>query len=440
MRGTLIHEQGKLTFPPFEIMRAALKKERNIWASYSKDRSKWVPPDIAPKIKWRADVGYFPGCTASYVEQDVAQGTARLLDAAGIEFTYMGDGEACCGLPMLVAGLWDAFEEIMRHNIEGMKERGVKTVITSCPACWLSWKVYYPQWAEKLGIEYPFEVKHYSEVIAEKIKSGELKFTHPVKMKVTWHDSCHMGRAGGIYEPPRELLKAIPGLELVEMEHNRDHAHCCGGVLTLLENPDTGKVIGDIRIREAEAVGAEAIVASCPCCEVQFRVTMQKTRRDMPVIDLAHIASEALGIPAYDPTEYAVELWGTFEAMIWLMKPEAMANLMAELLPQMIQAMPQPFRGMMGMVKAAPGPVKEAMIAMMRPLMPVLFPMLMPSVMPKVMPDMLKAVEKRVPMPQHMKEQMPDLMPMAMENLMPKMLPLIIPHFMPKMEAYLRGR
>ncbi len=440
MRGYLIHEQGKMTFPPFEIMRAALKKERNIWASYSKDRSKWVPPDIEPKIKWRAEVGYFPGCTASYVEQDVAQGTARLLDAAGIEFTYMGDGEACCGLPMLVAGLWDAFEEIMRHNIEGMKERGVKTVVTSCPACWLSWKVYYPEWAKKLGIDYPFEVKHYSEIVAEKIKSGELKFTHPVKMKVTWHDSCHMGRAGGIYEPPRELLKAIPGLELVEMEHNRDHAHCCGGVLTLLENPDTGKVIGDIRVREAEATGAEALVASCPCCEVQFRVTMQKTGRDMPVIDLAHITSEALGLPAYDPTEYAVELWRTFEAMIWLMKPEAMANLMAELLPQMIEAMPQPFKGMMGMVKAAPGPIKEAMIAMMRPMMPVLFPMLMPSVMPKVMPDMLKAVEKRVPMPQHMKEQMPDLMPMAMENLMPKMLPQIIPYFMPKMEAYLRGQ
>ena len=440
MRGILIHEQGKLTFPPFEIMRAALKKERNIWASYSKDRAKWVPEDIESKIRWRAEVGYFPGCTASYVEQDVAQGTARLLDAAGIEFTYMGDGEACCGLPMLVAGLWDSFEEIMRHNIEGMKERGVKTVVTSCPACWLSWKVYYPEWAEKLGIEYPFEVKHYSEIIAEKIQSGEMQFTHPVNMKVTWHDSCHMGRAGGIYEPPRELLKAIPGLELVEMEHNREHAHCCGGVLTLLENPDTGKVIGDIRVQEAEATGAEALVVSCPCCEVQFRVTMQKTGRDMPVIDLAHIASESLGISTCDPTEYAIELWGTFEAMIWLLKPEAMAELMAELLPQMIEAMPQPFKGMMDMVKGAPGPVREAMIAMMRPLMPLLFPVLMPGMMPKVMPDMLAAVEKRVPMPQHMKEQMPDLMPMAMDNLLPKMLPLIIPHFMPKMEAYLRGQ
>lgn len=439
MRGHMIHEKDKMTLPAFEIMRASLQKERNIWASYSHDRAKWVPPDIEDKIRWRAEVGYFPGCTASLVEQDVAQGTARLLDAAGVEFTYMGDGEACCGIPMLVAGMWETFEEILRHNVNGMKERGVKTVVTSCPACWLVWKVYYPEWAEKLGIDYPFETKHYSEILAEEIRAGNLEFTHPVDMKVTWHDSCHMGRAGGIYDPPREMLRAIPGLEFVEMEHNREHAHCCASVVTLLENPDTAEIIGDIRIQEAEDVGAEAIIAFCPCCEVQFRVTADKTARDLPIIDLAHLASEALGLPAYDPTAYALEQWKTFEAMIWLLKPEAMAGLMAGLLPQMIAAMPAPFRGMMNLVKNAPAPVREAMIAVMKPLMPPLFPILMPGIMPKVMPAMLDAVEERVPMPQHMKEQMPDLMPMAMENLLPKMLPLVIPHFMPHMVAYLRG-
>jgi Fe-S oxidoreductase/FAD/FMN-containing dehydrogenase len=439
MRGNLIQDRGKMTLPAFEIMRASLKKERNIWASYSHDRAKWVPPDIEPKIRWRADVGYFPGCTASLVEQDVAQGTARLLDAAGIEFTYMGDGEACCGIPMLVAGMWDTFEEILRHNVRGMKEREVKTVVTSCPACWLVWKVYYPEWAEKLGIDYPFETKHYSELLAERIQSGDLQFTQPLDMRVTWHDSCHMGRAGGIYEPPRQVLTAIPGIEFVEMEHNREHAHCCASVVSLLENPTTAKVIGDLRVQEAVDTGAEAIVASCPCCEVQLRVTAEKTGRDIPIIDLANIASQGLGLPTHDPTEYALEQWKTFEAMIWLLKPEAMADLMAELLPEMIEAMPGMFRGMMKMVKGASKPVKEAMIAMMRPMMPPLFPILMPGMMPKVLPAMLEAVERRIPMPQHMKEQMPDLMPMAMDNLLPKMLPLVIPYFMPRMEAYLRN-
>jgi Fe-S oxidoreductase/FAD/FMN-containing dehydrogenase len=439
MRGELIYERGEMTLPAFAVMQAALRKERNIWASYSRDRANWVPEDIKDEIRWQADVGYFPGCTASLVEQDVAQGTARLLHAAGVEFTYMGAGEACCGIPMLVAGMWESFEEILRHNIEGMKERGVKTVVTSCPACWLSWKVYYPEWAEKLGIDFPFEVKHYSEIIAERIRAGKLTFTHPVNAKVTWHDSCHMGRAGGIYESPRDVLKAVPGIEFVEMEHNREHGHCCGSVLTLLENPDTAAVIGDVRVREAEAVGAKAIVASCPCCEVQLRVTAQKTGRDMPIIDLANVASQALGLPTYDPTEYALEQWQTFEAMIWLMKPEAMGNLMIELFPQLVDSMPFGMGGMMRFMGKL-GPVGGLILGAMKPMFPILFPLLMPMMMPKVLPDMLTAVEKRVPMPPHMKEQMPDLMPQAMDRLMPKMLPQIVPLISDPLIAYLRGK
>jgi Fe-S oxidoreductase len=438
MRGRLIDDWDKLTLPAFEVMRAALRKERDIWAGYSRDRARWVPEDLQAKIKDRADIGYFAGCTASFVEHDVAQGTAHLLDAAGIDFTYLGTDEACCGLPMLAAGLWDTFEEILRHNIAKMKERGVKTVVTSCPACWLSWAVYYPEWAKRLGIDFPFQVRHYSEVLAERIREGKLQFTHPVQKKVTWHDPCHMGRAGDIYEPPRQVLQAIPGLELVEMEHNREHAHCCGGVITLLENPDTGKVVGDVRVREAEVTGAEAIIASCPCCEVQLRITMEKTGRDMPVIDLAHVAAEGLGIDLPNPTAYALEQWSTFEAMIWLLKPQAMAGLMEELFPQMIDAMPLGMGRMMRTIGRM-GPVGGAMLAAMKPLFPVLFPLLMPGMMPRVMPDMLAAVEKRVPMPQYMKEQMPDLMPAAMENLMPQMLPSIVPLISDPLIAYLRA-
>jgi len=128
----------------------------------------------------------------------------------------MGSDEACCGLPMLVAGKWDAFADIVRHNIAGMKARGVRTVVTSCPACWLSWHTYYPQWAKKLGLEFDIQARHYSEVIAGRIRENGFAFPNPVPIKVTWHDSCHMGRAGGIYEPPREVLRAIPGLELTQ--------------------------------------------------------------------------------------------------------------------------------------------------------------------------------------------------------------------------------
>jgi heterodisulfide reductase subunit B len=416
-------------------MGAALRKEGNIWASYRKDRDAWITPEIAAGIKDKAEIAYFAGCTASYVENDVAQGTAILLQKAGVEFTTLDKEENCCGIPMLVAGLWDTWESNMRHNIEAMKAKGVKTIVTSCPSCWLVWKVYYREWAQKLGIDYPFDAVHYSEILADRLQDGTLVFDKPVNMKLTWHDSCHMGRGGGIYEPPRQLLQAVPGVEFVDMEHNREHTHCCGSVLTLVADPAVAKVIGDLRLAEAEAVGARAIVAACPCCQVQLRVTAEKTGRDIKVIDLGHLLCDGLGIEHKDPTAYALEMWGVFEKMILLMKPQAMADLMVELFPQMFAAMPAPMVPMMKAARKIPG-----MLSLMKPMMPAMMPMLMPMIMPKVMPDMLAAVGKRVPMPRHMQEQMPDLMPGVMDNLLPKMLPLVMPYLVPPMMEYIQNK
>ncbi len=424
MRGELIHHREEMTFPPFEIMRASLKKEHNIWGSYRSDRADWAEAGL-DQLPEKADICYFPGCTASYVEHDIAQSTACLMHKAGVTFTYLGEDEACCGIPMLMAGLWDTWEEIMRHNIGAMKKRGVTTVVTSCPACWLVWKEYYPRWAKKLGIDYPFEAKHYSEILADRVAAGDLVFDRPVEKRVTWHDSCHMGRAGGIYEPPRQLLRAIPGLELVEMAHNREEGHCCGSVMSLVADPAAAKRIGDVRLREAEEVGAEAVVTSCPCCEVQLRVTAQKGEHNLPIVDLGAIMCDAAGVSHPDSTAYALEMWATFEAMINLLNPQPMADLMIELLPEMIDAMPLGMGKMMRAMGRVPG--GGLALRAMKPLFPTLFPILMPAMMDDVMPDMLEAVGRRVPMPQHMEEQMPDLMPMAMERLMPKMLPTIVP-------------
>ncbi|MCP2598331.1 heterodisulfide reductase-related iron-sulfur binding cluster, partial [Candidatus Aminicenantes bacterium AC-335-L06] len=427
LRGELINKRKFMTFPPFEIMSASLKKEGNIWASYRKDRTAWIPKDLKSKILERGEWGYFAGCTASYVEQDIGEGTLRLLDKAGIDVTMLGNEENCCGLPMLVAGLWDVWIENMKKNIDSAKRKGIKKIITSCPACWLSWHTYYPQWAEKLEIDYDIETYHYSQIIAEKIKEGKIKFSKKIPIKITWHDSCHIGRAGGIYDPPREIIKAIPGVEFVEMEHNREEALCCGSVLTLIGNPPVAHEIGDIRIEEAYKAGAEAILAACPCCEFQLRVSADKMKRDIKIYDLGHFVAKSLGINMKDPTPYALSMWAVFEKMVFLMKPEGMADLMIELFPQLMDAMPGIMKSMMKFMKRLPSPIRNVMFSMMKPVMPKMFPVLLPKMMPKVMPHMLKAVEKRVPMPQHMKEQMPDLMPKVMDNLMPKMLPSVIP-------------
>jgi Fe-S oxidoreductase len=357
-----------------------------------------------------------------------------MLDDAGIEFTGLLDKEACCGIPMLVAGKWDVFEKIMRMNIANMKKKGVKTVITSCPACWLMWHTTYPQWAKKLGIEFGLETKHYSEILAERLDVLKPKFKQPLDKVVAWHDSCHLGRAGGkIYEPPRELLKSIPGIKFTEFENNRERAHCCGSVVSLIADPPVAYKLGNIRIQEAVDVNADIIAALCPCCIYQFRVSAKENNIDIKVQDLGAIVARCLGYDIPDSTSSALESWVPFDRMISLMQPENMTNLMVELMPQMMAAMPAPLLTMMKMVKYVPG-----MDALMKPMMPIMMPMLMPMVMPKVMPDMLKAVERKVPMPDYMREQLPELMTKAMENLMPNMLPELIPLLTPRMIEYIK--
>lgn len=434
MRGKLINEEKRMTFPPFEMMASALRGEGNIWAGKKEHRADWVPADIKPKIKDKADTLYFAGCTASYVNTDVAEATVQLLDKAGVEFAYMGGDEACCGIPMKVSGKWDLFEDICEHNVAEAKKRGAKTIVTSCPACALVWKELYPAVAAKKGIAYDFEVKHYSEIASEAVADGRLKFDHEVKAKVAFHDSCHAGRAQGMYEPPRNLLKAIPGVELVEMEHNREEGLCCGSVLTLVGEKEVAPILGGARIQEAIDVKADALVALCPCCQVQLRDSAQKNNMDIPITDLARFVMQGLGINIKDQTAYSNEMWGYFEKFIVLMRPEVMGDVMAALFPQMMANMPPGMVPMMKTMKVIPGGLR-----LMAKMMPAMMPMLVPGIMPKVMPAMLAEVSRRVgPLPQDMEELMPDLLPKTMDSLMPNLLPLIIPYITPKMIEYIR--
>lgn len=433
MRGALIQDQGRMTFPPFEMMAASMRKEGNIWAGYRDNRADWMPDEIKEQLTEGSKTAYFAGCTASYIEQDIAKGSAELLLRAGIDFTYLGEEENCCGIPMLISGRWDVWEENMKQNVANMKARGVDTVITSCPACLLVWKEYYPQWCEKLGIEYGIEAKHYSEVLAEEIKAGRLELPGEIDMRVTFHDSCHAGRACGLYEPPRELLQAIPGLELKEMEHNREDGLCCGSVLTLIGATPVAADIGEQRLQEALDIGVNDIVALCPCCQFQLRVTADKKGLPVTIHDLAHLAAQSLGVDLPQYHEACLASWRVFDQMIVLMKPHNMAVIMEDVFPQMVDAMPAGMGSMMRAMARVPGALEA-----MKPMMPKMFPLMMPMIMPKVMPDMVAAVDRRMDIPDYMREQMPDLLPKTMEALMPNMLPLLMPYVVPALIRYLK--
>ncbi|MGB2981911.1 MAG: heterodisulfide reductase-related iron-sulfur binding cluster, partial [Candidatus Zixiibacteriota bacterium] len=439
LRGKLIQEDKKMTFPPFEMMAAALRSQGNIWAGLRKKRLEWFPEDLKKKHgpgKKSKNV-YFAGCTASYVEHDIAAASVRLLDVAGVDFTHVGERENCCGTPMLVAGKWDLFAENMKENIQSVKDAGADTVISSCPACDMMWRHQYPIWAKKLGIDYDIKARHYSEVLAEKIKAGEFKFSKGLAKQetVTWHDSCHIGRVSGVYDPPRELIKAIPNVKFVEMSHNRENAHCCGSVLNLIKEPPVAAEIGKIRMDEAVEAGAEKMLALCPCCEFQFRVTADKKGLKVQTVDLARYAASALGYDFPDPNPEVQKQWAVFEAMIELMTPQGFADIIGTMWPEMVDAMPFGMGKMMRIMGKIPGA-----LSLMKPMFPVLFPKLLPMMMPKVMPLMLQRVAERIPMPDYMAEQMPDMMPKVMDNLMPHMIGDVVPLVTQPMIDYLTGK
>ncbi len=436
MRGKLINEDKRGTFPPFEMMAASLRGERDIWAGKAENRDAWVPEDVAEKIPEQSDILYFAGCTASFVETDIAEASIRLLQDSGYSVGYMGKDEACCGIPMKVAGKWDLFEEIFEHNTSEARKRGAKTIVTSCPACGLVWKELYANIAAERGEEYEFEVKHYSELVADAIAEGklELKDSPFDGSTVTFHDSCHMGRAQGNYEPPRDMLKAIPGVDFVEMEHNREEGLCCGSVLTLVGEMPVAPVLGKERLQEAVDAGADTVVALCPCCQVQLRDSNIKNDLGLKIDDLSRVVAEAAGYDIPESTEYSMYMWSYFEKFIILLEPKNMATFMGRIFPQMMDAMPFGMKPMMKSMKYVPGG-----LAMMNKMMPVLFPMLAPGVLGKVMPDMVREVEDYIgEMPADMQDLMPDLLPKTMESLMPTYLPQLIPHLTPLMIDYIR--
>jgi Fe-S oxidoreductase len=427
MRGFLVMEKEFATYPAFYLMKAAARAEHNIWAELREHRTDWVPEGMTYKDE--GPLAYWAGCTASYITPDIARNAFLIFKEAGLEFAYQGKDENCCGAPMFMSGQWDAFEEIVRYNIGQFRQRGIKTLMVSCPGCYYMLNHHHREWAKKLGLEYDVEIRHISEVIAGLIDQDKLQFKQSLDQKATWHDPCHIGRHFGIYEPPRQVLQSLPGLDLVEMLHNREQGLCCGSVLSRVKEPvPTSDRIASLRLNEAAEAGAELIYTTCPCCEFQFRVAGASTGHPMRVLDFTNAVVEALGYEVWDTTQACRDIWVVFDKVIKQMAVDGIAQMMRDLMPQMLANMPEFMNKSMGVMKPLPEGMRESMLGAMRPLIPKLMPAMMPGIMPKVMPDILHYMQEHVPeMPPAMRQLLPQLLLAVMEDMMPKMLPHVLP-------------
>ena len=295
--------------PPTMFQRQAynILSKHNPSGAPQDERKAWMPSDL--KCRDEGEVGYWAGCASSftYLLRNLPINAIRVLNSVGIELAYLGSDEWCCGGAMFNVGCLDEVSEMVEHNLNELNRRGIKTLITSCSGCWLYLAHFYPLLARKLDLKYDLTVKHITEIVSELIEEGKVKCESPVSLKVTYHDPCHIGRAGGIFEPPRKILSSIPGLELIEMPRNRQHAACCGR--HVVRYPRLGGIINSGRTVEAAQTGASAIVCSCPTCENNFRLGIAETGVKLEVIDIMDLVAESMGLPTLAVSKLAKLLY-----------------------------------------------------------------------------------------------------------------------------------
>ena len=237
------------------------------------------------------EILFWVGCAGSFDDraQKVTRAFAEILTSAGIEFAILGDEEACTGDPARRAGNEFLYQMVALQNIETLNMYGVKKMVTACPHCFNTIKNEYPA----LGGHY--DIVHHTQLLQELIDAGRIKMTGGGEFtgkRITYHDSCYLGRANGVYEAPRDVLRSIDG-QLVEMKRSRQNGLCCGagGAQMWKEDEPGEKRINTERTDEALSLNADVIAVNCPFCLTMMTdgVTSREKQDEVMVYDLSEL-------------------------------------------------------------------------------------------------------------------------------------------------------
>ncbi|MEC3772302.1 (Fe-S)-binding protein [Bacillus velezensis] len=270
LRRYLVLTEGKMDSDAQRAM-TSIERQGNPWGLNRKERENWREqadteiPTVKEMKKQDKEFDYlfWVGSMGSYDNrsQKIAVSFAKLLNEAGVSFAILGNKEKNSGDTPRRLGNEFLFQELAEHNIGEFEKHGIKKIVTIDPHAYNMFKNEYPDFGFRA------EVYHHTELLAELVSQGKLKPLHPVNETITFHDSCYLGRYNEVYEPPRAILKAIPGVQLKEMERSRENGMCCGagGGLMWMEE-ETGARINTARTEQALSVSPTVISSGCPYC------------------------------------------------------------------------------------------------------------------------------------------------------------------------------
>jgi Fe-S oxidoreductase len=296
MRRHLVLTQGEIPNEA-QLFFKNLESVSNPWGMPLDERERFVRELGVKDLSQgeTAEVVYWLGCMASYDDRSrrVAKATVALLKEAGVDVGVLGGLERCTGDAARRLGNEYLFQMLAQENVANLNGLGVRTVITTCPHCFNTLRHEYAEFGGQ------YEVVHHSEYLARLVREGRLKpkAGRALPLKVTYHDSCYLGRYNQIYDSPRQALAAIPGVELVEMRRHRDKGFCCGaggGRMWLEER--VGQRINVNRSEEAVATGADAVATACPFCLTMIRDGVQAVgaQERVAVKDFAELLAESV--------------------------------------------------------------------------------------------------------------------------------------------------
>ena len=252
-------------------------------------RGDWLPSGT--ELSDKPEILYWVGCMASYRVKETAISMARILEAAGVGFTTLGDEEGECGSVLIRMGHWTEAKRIAEENKKKLEEVGAKMLVTSCPACF---KTFINDYPKLFGINLKLEIVHSSVLLNRLIGEGKIAPSR-LNLKAAYHDPCYLGRHLDIYDPPRKVIKSIPGVDLKEHPKSRWLSACCGaggaGSFKYVHE-DLAVSQAAKRVKQLKGTGAEAIVTACPFCVMNLRKGAEALGEDIPIFDLPVLLEE----------------------------------------------------------------------------------------------------------------------------------------------------